>query len=146
VLRLRRAHVDKIRRVGLIGVCECADADAEETEFRSVGFSQQQRPRRGKNLKCQLRRRVERESSGANLKIRRLEFKRNRRAGERLLLQSRRNSFAFGPENPLQPLEFGDILLESRFRRDAFGFAFGVDLARIDAAGEPGKAAALAQR
>jgi hypothetical protein len=35
----------------LISVGECADADTEETEFRSVGFSKEQPARRGKNLK-----------------------------------------------------------------------------------------------
>ena len=64
VLGLGRAAVDEIGRVGLIRRGQRADADAEQAEFRAVGFALEQRARGGENLAGELRRRCRANARG----------------------------------------------------------------------------------
>src|ERR1700722_6010052 len=86
MLGLGGAAVDEIRRIGMIRRGECGCADAEQAEFRPVGFAFEQRPRGGENLAGELRRRRERVRPGADAKVGGLELQRHGGAGQRLLL------------------------------------------------------------
>ena len=56
VFRQRRAVIDKIGGIGLIGGGKGADADAEQPKLRAIGFAFEQRPGGAKDLARQLRR------------------------------------------------------------------------------------------
>ena len=53
------------------------------------------------------------------------------------------NLLRLAPENSFERTEIGDVALERRLGGHALGFAIGADLARVDAAREPGEAAAF---
>ena len=59
MLGLGRAAVDEIGRVGLLGRGQRARADAEQAEFRAVGFAFKQAARGGKDFSGELGGRAE---------------------------------------------------------------------------------------
>ena len=75
MLRLGRAAVDEVGRVGLLRRSERARPDSEQTEFGAVGLAFEEVARGGENSACELRRRAERTGPRANLEIGRFELR-----------------------------------------------------------------------
>ena len=92
---------------------------------------------------AKLRRLAERAGAGAQAEIRGLQLQRDGRARNAARLQPRRDPLGERPERLLQRLVVGDILVERRLGRHAFGLALRVHAAVVDAAREPPQPAPL---
>ena len=113
------------------------DADAEQTEFRAVGFTCQELAPGGENRRRELGRVAERLRARADAKVGGLELERHGRARELAALETTGNFFGQPPEPQFKLPEIGDVLLECGFGRHAFGLPVGRNAALVAPDGEP---------
>src|SRR5262249_45382307 len=90
-----------------------------------------------------LRRIAEPARAGADFELVALELERHRAARQTARLEPRGNLLRQRPQPALERPEGGEVAVESRFRRHAFGFPLRRHLALVDAAREPRKAQPL---